>query len=322
MTMNDAGMTKGLPLAGLLWVSTLSFVNVAEADTLTMKNGTVLQGTYAGGNETTVSFTADMGTAAIETKNLASLSFTGPAPAAATGGTDALTLKSGNVLQGTYKGGSAKTVKFVSPLGALELKTNEIKSLSFSGTPAAAAPSAAAGAAPAPVAAPSAAAAAAPMTIPAGTTLRVRTVDLVSSTDAPGRLFGLVLDSDLRVNDKLAAKAGTKLYGKVEQSAQAGRVAGKSNLAVALESMEIRGSRVPVSSDAQVSTGKGSMQKTARRALVGTAIGGAVGGSKGAARGAGAGAATTLVTKGEAVTIPPNTLLQFSLEAPLTIPGG
>ena len=72
----------------------------------------------------------------------------------------------------------------------------------------------------------------------------------------------------------------------------------------------------------QASTGKGSLKKTARRAIVGTAIGGAVNGKKGAARGAGVGAATTLATPGQAVTIAPNTLLPFSLEAPLVIPGG
>ena len=125
-----------------------------------------------------------------------------------------------------------------------------------------------------------------------------------------------------RVAGQLAAKAGTKLYGKVEASSQAGRVAGKADLQISLDSIEIRGTRVPVNSDAQVSTGKGSMQKTARRAIVGTAIGGAVGGKKGAARGAGAGAATTLLTPGQVVSVAPKSLLQFTLEAPLAIPGG
>lgn len=318
MRTNVAGTLKSLPLLALLLVGDLGLVTVVRADTLTMRNGTVLKGTYEGGTGKTLKFTAPVGTAEFDTQNLASLSFNGqPGAAAAAASTDTLTLKSGTVLQGSYAGGTAKTVKFVAPMGTLEVKTKEIKSLSWTATPGAATSPAPAAAATQPTAV-----AAGAVTVPVGTVLYTRTIDPVSSNDPAGKLFGLVLDADLTVAGQLAAKAGTKLYGKVEASSQAGRVAGKADLQISLDSIEIRGTRVPVNSDAQVSTGKGSMQKTARRAIVGTAIGGAVGGKKGAARGAGAGAATTLLTPGQVVSVAPKSLLQFTLEAPLAIPGG
>jgi hypothetical protein len=321
--MNVAVAARHLPIAGLLLVSALSWASAARADTLTLRNGTALEGTYGGGTDKSVKFVAPVGTAEIETKNVVSLSFAGqPAGAAAAGSTDTLSLKNGTVLQGSYAGGSAKTVKFVAPMGSIEVKTKDIKSLSFTATPGPA-PAAAAAAAPAPAAAAAApTAAAAPVTLPVGTILYTRTIDPVSSNDKAGKLFGLALDTDLTVGGHLIAKAGTKLYGKVEASSQAGRVAGKSDLQIGLDSIELRGARIPVNSDAQVSTGQGSLKKTARRAIVGTAIGGAVGGKQGAKRGAGAGAATTLLTPGQVVTIAPKTLLPFTLEAPLTIPGG
>jgi hypothetical protein len=319
MSLKTIVTAKRVPFTSLLLVGALGISSMARADSLTMRNGTTLEGSYAGGSGQTVKFVAPVGTAEIDTKNVVSLSFTGQSPATpATGTTDTLSLKNGTVLQGSYAGGTAKTVKFVSPMGSLEVKSKDVKSISFTATP---------GAAPAGGAAPTASAAAAPtahhgsITVPVGTVLLTRTIDPVSSNDKAGKLFGLVLDGDLMVGGKVVAKAGTKLYGKVEESTQAGRVAGKADLIIGLDSIEIGGSRVAVKSDAHMSTGEGSMKKTARRAILGTAIGGAVGGRRGAGRGAGAGAATTLLTPGQVVGVAPKTLLHFTLEAPLTIPG-
>jgi hypothetical protein len=232
---------------------------------------------------------------------------------------DTLTLTNGAVLQGSFGGGNAEMVIFISADGTRNIPTRDLASLLFSPKPAVPPP-----VAPPPVGAvPAGATAAAPgatLTIPAGTVLLTRTIDAVTSNDPPGKLFGLVLDADLRVGAALVAKAGTKLYGKIEDSAQAGRVVGKSELKLGLASIELNGARVGIVSDVLVGTGEGSFKKTARRTIMGAAIGGAVNGSKGAKRGAGAGAATTLLTPGQAIGVKPNTLLQFSLEQPLVVP--
>jgi hypothetical protein len=55
-------------------------------------------------------------------------------------------------------------------------------------------------------------------TIPAGTTLVVRTLNTLQSTDRVGRTFTAQLDQDVAVNGKVVLQAGTKFDGKIESS--------------------------------------------------------------------------------------------------------
>src|SRR5690349_25146644 len=55
-------------------------------------------------------------------------------------------------------------------------------------------------------------------TIPAGTTLVVRTLNTIQSTDRVGRTFTAQLDRDVAVNGKVVLRAGIKFDGKIESS--------------------------------------------------------------------------------------------------------
>ena len=55
-------------------------------------------------------------------------------------------------------------------------------------------------------------------TVPAGTTLIVRTLNALQSTDRVGRTFTAQLDQDVAVNGKVVLRAGTKFDGKIESS--------------------------------------------------------------------------------------------------------
>ena len=55
-------------------------------------------------------------------------------------------------------------------------------------------------------------------TVPAGTTLVVRTLNTIQSTDRVGRTFAAQLDQDVAVNGKVVLRAGTKFDGKIESS--------------------------------------------------------------------------------------------------------
>jgi hypothetical protein len=55
-------------------------------------------------------------------------------------------------------------------------------------------------------------------TIPAGTTLVVRTLNTIQSTDRIGRTFTAQLDQDVAVNGKVVLRAGTKFDGRIESS--------------------------------------------------------------------------------------------------------
>src|SRR5688572_10395999 len=141
---------------------------------------------------------------------------------------DTLTLRNGAVLQGSFAGGDAQKLVFVSADGTREIPTADLKSLIFSAAPKAPPPI------PPPLppvqAAAPAAAVPSQVNLPVGTRIMARNIDPLSSNDPPGKTFGLVLDSDLVVGTVVVAKAGTKLYGKIEDTEQAGRVAGKSEL--------------------------------------------------------------------------------------------
>ncbi len=55
-------------------------------------------------------------------------------------------------------------------------------------------------------------------TIPAGTTLIVRTLVTIHSNDRVGRTFTAQLDQDVAVNGKAVLRAGTKVVGRIEAS--------------------------------------------------------------------------------------------------------
>ena len=104
------------------------------------------------------------------------------------------------------------------------------------------------------------------VTVPAGTLLLVRTETPVSSRDSSGKRFGARLETDLVANGRVVAKAGTKVYGRVEQSKQAGRLAGKSELHLSLTELNINGQTQPIITSNYAEAGQGSFRKTARNA--------------------------------------------------------
>jgi hypothetical protein len=81
-------------------------------------------------------------------------------------------------------------------------------------------------------------------TVPAGTILVVRTLNAVSSTDAPGTRFAAKLASNVAINGKVLLPAGTKLSGKIQTSR---RLASSSQrLTVDLTDVLVGGHTVPI----------------------------------------------------------------------------
>lgn len=165
-------------------------------------------------------------------------------------------------------------------------------------------------AAPPPAAAPSA------VPVPAGTTLLVRMVDPVSSRDPQGKRFATTLETDLAVNGVVVAKAGTKVYGRIQSAQKAGRYAGQSTIDLRLTEIAIGPNLVPLVTGGYTEGGAKSGRKTAKGAAAGAAIGAASGN---AGKGAAIGAAASGVKKGEAVGVNPGELLEFQLQQPVSI---
>jgi hypothetical protein len=165
-------------------------------------------------------------------------------------------------------------------------------------------------------------------TIPAGQPMLVRMIDSVdSSKNRVGDIFHASLETDLNVNGVLVARRGSDVYGRLSSSDEGGKLSGRAELQLELTRLMIDGQSYSlVSSDYNVqgkSRGSDSAKKVGGGAIVGAIIGGIAGGGKGAAIGAaaggGAGAGVQILTKGQQVKVPSETLLEFRLQQPATV---
>jgi hypothetical protein len=163
------------------------------------------------------------------------------------------------------------------------------------------------------------------VTVPAGTQILVRMLDSVDSSKNPrGSRFTATLETNLVVDGNVIVPAGNTVYGRLATAEQAGRLAGKSELTLELTDIVVNGTAYPLlTSDYQVQ-GSSSSKRTAKRTLGGAGLGaiiGAIAGNAGigAAIGATAGGVASL-QKGQSIQVPSETLLQFRLDQPASLP--
>ena len=125
-------------------------------------------------------------------------------------------------------------------------------------------------------------------TIPAGTTITVTTVSLVTSQDVVGRSFEAKLAQDVSVKGNKVVRAGTTVFGKIASSRANPRRS--AALSVELASIEVNGRRIPLKTSSVEPHGP---PQTARQAHYGHTAG------------------TTVVN--------PGTRMQFQLVQPVTL---
>lgn len=167
------------------------------------------------------------------------------------------------------------------------------------------------------------------ITVPAGTRILIRMVDSIDSTkQTKGYRFTATLETNLQAEDAIVAPRGSTLYGRLSDASSAGRMSGSSELVLELTDIVINGTAYPLLTSTYEVKGKGEGGSTAKKVVggagLGALIGGLAGGGKGAAIGAGAGAATgTAVSaskKGQQLQIPSESLLEFRLQQPVSLP--
>jgi hypothetical protein len=143
-----------------------------------------------------------------------------------------------------------------------------------------------------------------------------------SSTNRIGDTFHASLENALVVGDTVLAPKGADAYGKLTQAKEAGKISGSPELTLELTGIRINGSVVPLDSTDYNVAGKSRGAQSAKRigggAVVGAVIGGIIGGPPGAAIGAtigaGGGTAAQVLTHGDRVRVPSETVLEFTLE--------
>jgi hypothetical protein len=247
--------------------------SMASADSLELKNGSLINGTFMGGTESEVSFQVGSSVQKYDRADIASL-------------------------------------KFESETGAGTLQRRPASS-QLNDTGAAAAQSSGF------------------LTIPAGTRISVRTIDRIDSTENHvGDRFQASLAEPLTIDGNIVVPKDADVYGRLEESKKSGTFTGKSELQLELTGIVVNGQTVPLVTGEYELKGKSRGASTAKRtiggAAVGSIIGAIAGGGKGAGIGAavggGAGAGSEIITKGDQVKIPSETLLDFTLQQDVSIP--
>src|SRR6266436_2432790 len=167
------------------------------------------------------------------------------------------------------------------------------------------------------------------ITVPAGTRILIRMVDSIDSTkQKTGDRFTATLETNLQAEDKVVAPRGSTLYGRLAQASSAGRMSGSSELTLELTDIVINGTAYPLLTSTYEAKGKGEGGNTAKKVVGGAGLGALIGGIAGGGAGAGIGAlvgaaggtAIAASKKGQQLQIPSESLLEFRLEQPASLP--
>jgi len=244
---------------------------------------------------------------------------------------DTLELKNGSLIKGKFLGGTETEISF--QVGSTVQKYNvaDVVSLKFDaeGVPNAPAPQPQSSLPDDPATIAHLDMKPASVTIPAGTRISVRTIDAIdSSSNVVGDRFQASLEEPLTADGNVIAGRYALVYGQLTQSKQSGTFTGKSQLRLELTGIVVNGKMVPVVTGEYEATGKSRGASTAKRTIGGAALGAIIGGvadggqgaAIGAGAGAGAGATSEIITGGDQVKVPSETVLDFTLEQDVSVP--
>jgi hypothetical protein len=168
--------------------------------------------------------------------------------------------------------------------------------------------------------------------LPPGTQVPVRTEETIDSAKAAeGQTFAAEVTRDVRdAAGNVVVPRGSNAQVVIRSASKGGRFRGASDLVLDLGSVSIDGRRYTLSTRDLAERGHDGVGVNKRTgefagggAAVGAIIGAIAGHGKGAAigagSGAGAGALTEILTKGESVKVPVESVLTFRLDRPLRV---
>lgn len=270
----------------------LSAMSLASADTLVLRNGSRIDGTFMGGDSRSIRFAA------------------------------------GNQVN-TYAVGDVESVRFVddsetsssqNPPGPVQAQAPPPASpyppVAPAVPPAAAPPPADTGGGPIGV------------ELPAGTNIVIRLIDPVDSDiDHLGQSYRASVDQPVVVDGQTVIPRGADLVAVLTNAQKAGKLEGKTALTIDLQSLTVDGRKYDIQTGSVTQASTSQTERSAKviggTAALGAIIGAIAGGGKGAAigtlAGAGAGTAAQVATSGSHVKIPSETRLTFSLTHPLDL---
>jgi hypothetical protein len=165
--------------------------------------------------------------------------------------------------------------------------------------------------------------------VQSGAVLQVRlNRSLSTAQNRAGDRFTATLVEPVEVGGRTVFHKGSQVTGLVEEAAPSGRFKGRAHLMLALDSIQVDGRPLALSTSVKTRSGQRHRKHNAlwigggsgTGALIGGLAGGPVGLVVGATSGAAAGLAGALVTGRKQVSLPAETLLTFRLRAPVDVP--
>jgi len=166
------------------------------------------------------------------------------------------------------------------------------------------------------------------LTIQSGTAMAIRLIDAIDSETAHvGETFRATLDAPLSSEWEVAIPAGYNVEGHVVEVKSAGKFAGQSEVVLQLDRIVVGDKSYSILTDQYRRQGKNRTTNTVEKVGAGAAIGAIIGGIAGGGKGAGIGAAAggglgggvQAATKGQQIKLPSETVLNFTLQSPLTV---
>ncbi len=298
---------------------------LAFADTVTLRDGTIVEGSYVGGDSRHVRILVGSDVQTLDVSKIHSVVFaeapaTQGATAAPSSGDAPPRMRRRHVDEATQASNDAPAP---APAPAAPAAAS-----GGGFVPATGAEAVASSAAPAAATTPPDTNGQAAPSIPTGADLVIRLTDPVDSEkDAVGKTYRATLDQDVVVNNQTVIPRGANVTAKLLSDQKSGKITGQTILTLALTQIEVNGKTYDIDTTAVNQSSKGRGKQSAERigglGALGALIGGLAGGGAGAAIGAAAGAATgtgvQVMTKGQKVKVPAETKLTFSLQEPLQL---
>jgi hypothetical protein len=166
------------------------------------------------------------------------------------------------------------------------------------------------------------------MSLPAGTALRVRTIDPIDTNYSSGTKFRAALaDPVTTAHGSVVIPRGAPVVLSAVNIEKSSRIKGRDRIDLKVDTITFNGRSYPVASTIAGSKGGKKGHKALRDTGIGAAAGGVIGaiagGGSGAAIGSlvggGGGAAVAAATGGQHLSIPPESVLTFQLQSPLRV---
>jgi hypothetical protein len=274
---------------GINVVVLLTLVSIGFADTLTLKDGRVINGTYLGGSARQIRMEVGDNIQTFEIERISSIQFGSPQVATT----------------------APAVAPALAPQRAAEPAPRERVTIFRPDSPSQTAGPARSG-----------------VELAAGTVITVRMIDSVDSeVNRVGETFRASVDEPVTLGSDQVIPRGADVVVKLVDDKQSGKISGRTELTLDLVSVDINGRSVDINTQAitQASESRTSRSgkviggTTALGAVIGAIAGGGKGAAIGAVAGAGAGTAAQVATKGQRVRIPSETRLTFTLEYPVRI---